>query len=320
MSENYENSKSVDNLSAGESVSVTVKLISDETAGTIENEENTNSDTTDNNSTQAETGDESNAVLWTILIGVSSIGLIILIVRKKKYEKQILSILICGMLGFGIFNSRLIPVEAENKSFISISETINIDGKDLTLEGSVKYKNISNESGEIIGLPRPDNPTEIETYYWNNSTVIDIINASESEETLSEKEAKQLMEERGFTDYDIIYDHQINGEYMENTVVNKDSDTKHPIYTTYYLNKSEELWTINIINGSIYAYPVSYVMDTRTTNETIISETKEITSYDDISNTYYVIVLNDSSGKTVTVDNINSDMLDKLTIEEMNKL
>jgi hypothetical protein len=176
----------------------------------------------------------------------------------------------------------------------------------------------STEMIEETKLEKPDNPSEADEYYWNNSeAVLEVIDVKESEELLSEKEATRLLEERGFYEYEIIYDSSIDGEYIGDTEVDENSNQKYPMYTTYYMAENGDIWTIFVVNGKLFANPASFNLESELDAQLLFSETKELTSYDDETNKFYVTIPKESVTIVKIVEKIDSETLDKLTIEEI---
>ena len=97
---------------------------------------------------------------------------------------------------------------------LSLSENIFVDEATVKLSATIKYeviRELSRQSPKIL-LP-------LKEYYWNNSEVLDVINAKESTAVLSEAEIKNVLEERGFVDYPIIYYYTMDGEFVDDTEI-----------------------------------------------------------------------------------------------------
>ena len=78
-------------------------------------------------------------------------------------------------------------------------------------------------------------------------------------------------------------------------------------------------FSIFVIENSVYAYPLSYIYESGETIETdiIISETENVISYDNVTNTFYETKPSDDAIKVIVVDEINADVLDELTIDKI---
>ena len=75
-----------------------------------------------------------------------------------------------------------------------------------------------------------------------------------------------------------------------------------------------------MINGSIFANPVSYNMNSERTAQLLISESEQLTSYESNTNKYYVTIPNEDAAIVRVVEKIDADSLNKLTVEEIDKL
>ena len=304
LSKNSNNIKNISELKPEETIVLNVKFISKNDQSTIHS--NTN------------TGDQSNIKKWLILLAFSCCVMITIIIFNRKSKQNIILILISFFLSGSIIAESISKVSAYDSKFISLSKTIKIENENITISANITYDlEFVDNNEELTSLPKPENPTESEEYYWNNFTVLKVLNATDSNELLSEKQAISLLKDRGFNTYDITTNYTVNGDYLDEKIINNSSDEKHPFYETYYVNKNKEVWTIYIINGTIYAFPVSFSGETGI--EMSVSESKEITSYDDFTNTFYIVIPKNTDSPVITVNRIDAQTLDSLTIKEMKK-
>lgn len=178
----------------------------------------------------------------------------------------------------------------------------------------------SDLESEFINLDdyKVDSP-DAEDYFQQNSQIVNAIDVSDSEGVLTEAESSSTFGERGFKDYPITTEYSMDGNYNDATEISNSSSVKHPMYQTYYVNDSDELWIISLIDGDIVANPVSYNMQSALETQLIVSESEIITSYDSSTNKYYKTVPNESTLIVRIVDKIDADTLDTLTIEELGK-
>lgn len=274
-----------------------------------------------NKEKQPSTGDNSNIILWSVMFILVTLCVIAIGANNKKHSKKLLSLFLCLTLTGTIVIGMPSVTEAakvQDKS-ISISESIKVGDSNLEINAIVKYDKISEEGSGNTKPIRPENPSEEEGYYWDNSEVIDVIDVQKSEDVLTEAEVITLLKERGFANYPITYEYSINGEYNNEAEALDTSTDKHPLYQTYYVSKSEEVFTICVINGSIIAYPASFNLESNLEAELLISESEELTSYVNEVNKFYVTIPKDSAAIVQTVKKINAETLDKLTLAEINK-
>lgn len=158
---------------------------------------------------------------------------------------------------------------------------------------------------------------DAESYFERTSTVISAIPVGTSEAIQSEREVYKTILERGFEQYPISTTYSVDGEYYDTIEITEDSTEVHPLYETYYQSENGEYWTIYSVNGATMAFPISYNMESDLGVEVMLSETESVMSYDYHTNTFYENIPNDSTMIVVVVDRIDSETLDKMTIEEI---
>ena len=170
-------------------------------------------------------------------------------------------------------------------------------------------------------LPLPDDPSEADTYYWENSEkVLSVEDVETSDDVLTEDEAVAMLADRGFGDGQTTYDYSLAGEYVEEAEAEDGNATKHPMYECLYVTESGNAWNIFIVGNDVFANPIFYNLESNLESETLVSESKTLTSYDDETNKYYVTVPASSGAIVKTVERIDADTLDRLTIEEIDRL
>lgn len=157
-------------------------------------------------------------------------------------------------------------------------------------------------------------------YYANNAELIKIIEVEKSDDVLAEKDVKSLLESKDFSNNPISYDYSVNGNRIDDTEIANGSTNAHPMYQTLYLSQNGEAWAIYVINGSVFANPVSFNLESNLEAQLLVSESETLTSYDDATNQFYVTIPHASEVILQTVEKINAETLDKLTIEEICKL
>lgn len=161
---------------------------------------------------------------------------------------------------------------------------------------------------------------DAEEYFKNNSTIITVLNVRDIDTVLSESEAYSVLTERGFDEYAIVTDYFMNGEFSDDMEISSNSLEKHPIYKTYHMTPDGDLWQILIVNNAIYANPLSYNIKYINEIPVAISETDEITSYDSVTNKYYINNPNETIMKVKKIKRIESATLNQLTREEIDQL
>lgn len=158
--------------------------------------------------------------------------------------------------------------------------------------------------------------------------VIEIIPAATSPDVMTEAEAKNLLEDRGFRQkldqngapagYPITYDYNISGTYTGETSITSSTTEKHPMYQTMYRSSAGEMWAVYVVNDEVFANPLSFNLETSGLDaELLVSESEQFTSYDDRTNTFYVNIPKTTSVFTQQVQRIDAETLDGLTIASL---
>ena len=156
---------------------------------------------------------------------------------------------------------------------------------------------------------------DVEKYFQENSNIQSVSSVKDSNKSLSEKEAIQALSSRGFSDYPVTTEYTIKGEYIDKIEVSDSSNDKHPMYDSFYINSSGELWALMIIEDAIMATPVSFNMQSNNSVQIVVSEREEIVSYDSSTNSFYRTIPNNDVMDLHLFDRIDSRTLDSLTVE-----
>ncbi|MBE6731570.1 MAG: hypothetical protein E7564_07775 [Ruminococcaceae bacterium] len=158
---------------------------------------------------------------------------------------------------------------------------------------------------------------DADSYYEQNSKIVTVIDAQDSDEVLTEAETYTTLTDRGFTQFPVTSSYSMGGEYYDAEDVNNVGTDKHPIYETYYITNSDDIWSVFMINGVTMAYPASYNLQSNLGVQVIVSESETIMSYDSTTNKFYETIPNKSVLLVVTVEKIDVALLELLTIEEI---
>ncbi|GEM_PF-2787526 len=156
---------------------------------------------------------------------------------------------------------------------------------------------------------------DIEKYFQEKSSIKSVENAKDSNKSLAEKDAIKELASRGFTDYPVTSSFSISGEYYEPLEASETSDEIHPMYNTYYVNSSGELWSVFIVEDEVMASPVALVLQDDNPRQIVVSERDTILSYDNKDNRFYKTVPNEDALEVHYCDRIDSAQLDSLTLE-----
>ena len=160
-------------------------------------------------------------------------------------------------------------------------------------------------------------PPDAGDYFEENSQIVNVIDVKKSETVPNESMVLEMLAKRGFSQVAVETEYDMDGEYSEAAEISADSDEKHPIYYTYYVNSREELWMIYVINGSVMATPVSYNLQSGKDVQVTFSESEEVTSYDSTTNKFYVTVPDKSELIVKVVEKIDANTLENMTVGEI---
>lgn len=185
--------------------------------------------------------------------------------------------------------------------------------------GGVIVSNSGADIDEIVDN-NLENEDEInaDEYYDSHSNVLEIIEVSDSDNVKTEKEVTDLLVAKGFNELDTYALYTMEGQLTEEIIENNTNE-KYPIYETQYLSKSNEIWTITIVDDVIMAFPVSFNLQSKLGVELIVSENEYVMSYDSKTNKFYKNIPNETTAHIKVVDRIDATTLDSLTIEVLNE-
>ncbi len=206
---------------------------------------------------------------------------------------------------------------------------ISFDDIFMTEDGRIKsdYKPSVDMHLEFLGNYFVNGYFDLSSAYRENITAhpeytvteIGIRNNGDGEE-MTEAEVIALLKERGFTDNPITTEYTADGEMIDKKEVGE-SDETHPYYQTIFLSETGEYWTIIVMKGSVIANPVGYNMESNAHGaQLILSESEVITSYDSVTNSFYESIPNESELIVKTVDHIDAETLNSLTVEDIEAL
>lgn len=243
------------------------------------------------------------------------------LISRKTFIKivvglSIYTVIMLTVLGLVFFNVINIPFINDIFIYTGIKEE---QTTVKPFEETAPEEDIVTPQPEDDGYVSPgyyDVPT-IDAEEYNNSISdnVTIVNVFDSQSIHSESEAYENLTQRGFTQSPITSDYDIGGVYMGETEISSYSSTRHPIYQTYYESANGVTWSIAEINGSVYACPILYdsadVM-------IVVSETDTMTSYDGITNKFFIKTPYESVMKIKTVSQINAETLENLANGGMN--
>ena len=184
--------------------------------------------------------------------------------------------------------------------------------KNNITEGTNSF--VSSNEEEYVDYP------DIDKYFEENSEVISIVPVEKSKNITTEEQTFNDLTARGFSDASITANYTMNGKYYEETEISKGSNAQHPMYNTFYVTQSKDIWGISSINGQVTASPISYLVESESSLQILISESKEIISYDSKGNRFFITNPHNDFIKIKIVDEVNAQTLEEITSEELDKL
>lgn len=159
-----------------------------------------------------------------------------------------------------------------------------------------------------------------DAYFAEKAKVISVSSVEESNIVISERDTVQIMKERGFLPEEVTTDYSIRGEYLgDNVKISENSDTTHPVYQLEYMNSAGEFWMVLLTGNAIIANPLSYNLGSDLGVMVVVSEKESVISYDSIENRFFETIPKKTEVIVLQRNRIDSTLLDKLTIEEIDR-
>ena len=239
---------------------------------------------------------------------------------KRFFIKLLVIILVmailfgAGLVGLVYYGVIDIPVINSFFDVMGLSQT-EVDSSVASDDVHINYETVEGIPEEYLV-----EPSDADDYYGEHSRVVDEYSAQDSNVVLSEKEAHQELLERGFDSFPITTQYTMEGEFYDDTEIDKSSSDKHPMYQTVYISKEGEMWSVMIINDTIFANPVSYNIRSQLNAQLMILEGDIVISYDSTKNKFYETYPDSDVLITKQVKHIDANTLDTLTIKEIDKL
>ncbi len=152
---------------------------------------------------------------------------------------------------------------------------------------------------------------DADEYFENNTSLKDTVSVRSSKDILNERDVYEAFEERGFAAEEAYYEYLLDGSLCDRTAISDYSEEAHPSYQLYYSSR-HAAWLVSNINGDFFATLLS---GDGTSPRIIVSESDTVTSYDSISNKYYINIPDSSSAVIKKVKTLDADELDKIAKE-----
>lgn len=178
LTDSTESVKKIESLDAGETVSMNVVYVKDKIdhKNNDDNKDNKNNNDINKNTKETvdqtakgnttkdkiqdsskktpKTGDDQGVFLWIGLSVLAAGGVIVLIIKKKKLGKTVLSVILCIVITGNLIDYTNYKVSADDsKNSIVISEKIHIGKDEVELKASVGYDDIVKSDNDDDGVP-----------------------------------------------------------------------------------------------------------------------------------------------------------------------
>lgn len=246
--------------------------------------------------------------------------------------KKLISLLLSVVMVFSTLSVSVVATDEKAVTQTSVSDEINAfsnksynDNNSISFSIRELFHNFFGNILAIFGIECPfcdmiHGEFEADAYYRKNSQLVEVIDVVDSSDMMTEEDVKTFLEGRGFVDCTITYDYSVAGEFTTDTEISETSQTEHPMYQLLYLSAAREVWAVYVINGEIFANPLSFNLESDLDSQLLVTESTVFTSYDNTANKFYITIPYDSEISSVFADEINAETLDGLTIEKLCEL
>lgn len=208
----------------------------------------------------------------------------------------------------------ILPKERENVSFGEIIDDYKYDEDDKYFQELID--DLDKEKDENTNLnDKIDLDLDVD---FNNEIKVDDLSEEYNEiknmDYYTEAEVSKLLKERGFNG-NIRYSYDINGNFVDDIIVSKDSNEKHPTYDVSYTSPNRRtFWNIMVVGKQIIATPLEYVYQSGEARFYYILENDDnMINYESKTNKFYKSPINEYIEATYKVNKIDAKTLDELT-------
>lgn len=161
LADDMENTKVLETLEAGQTVTVSIVLFDTEVVDETDGKENTASDKVADevrteNIVSLQTGDSNDVLFPILLLVLSAAGILVIVIRKRKSAKGILSVILCITIIGG--STAVVPMDVSAAESITktltVTEPIKVDGEEAEVIVSLTY-----DWQDSVKEPESDNVT-----------------------------------------------------------------------------------------------------------------------------------------------------------------
>ena len=157
-------------------------------------------------------------------------------------------------------------------------------------------------------------PVNADDHFNEIGTVIEKTNVNSSDKVLSEYDVGKNMDDRGFRDYEIMSQYNMEGSFSQEEEIGSSSYESHPVYYLDYIDESNRQWRIYNTNGAVSAYLISYRVENPDKPPVILSESDSLMGYDSHTNTYYEYKPNSDTANVIKISKITAEALEAFSI------
>jgi len=163
-----------------------------------------------------------------------------------------------------------------------------------------------------------DGRIDAEEYYNQNALVLSKETASQSAKLYSEAGVIAELQSRGFAELGEMYaEFSVNGEVIGIDPITQPSDEKHPTYTVLYYADNGNIWSLQIVEDQIMAYPVFYMWENEAEHDILLVEDSFTKTYDSITDTFFTVKPNEDAVLTIPVNRVDAETLNDFTSREI---
>lgn len=157
---------------------------------------------------------------------------------------------------------------------------------------------------------------DIEAAYLEGNELLAAIPFEDSRTALTEEEAAREFSARGFLDLEKAYQSDYNGSQ---SVFSETPSTRYPVYSAVYVSTSGVYWSIQMVNGAMYASPISYNLEHTNQAEICYSESEMLTVYYAEKNQILELMPKESGIRLRVINRIDASRLEQLTNEVIDR-
>ena len=144
---------------------------------------------------------------------------------------------------------------------------------------------------------------ELPTSYEFKGEVLEVTPIEESTESYTEADVRIELKNRGFDPDNIETNYRSDGTFTVHDCMGNGSET-HPLYTLYYISKSDGLWMVCVVNGSVVAMGSG--------QEEVMTENEYVEVFDGFSKSFIKGIPDGTEMQIKQVNRIDAATLDEL--------